>query len=163
MTLCVAATKNQTTPTSDCFFCFFHNQYLRFIIAFPKGFVNKLSPDFKFRIDELFLHGFIALIDFHELVLEDDLYSNGGWKRVFVKYSLYIGLNSKSKSCMMDLLYLLDEKHLEPALNLKVHCYGLELRVLNGYDQKSFLIGARGQHCYVLMPLLPWGLVDLKS
>ncbi|GJU42872.1 hypothetical protein Tco_1195829 [Tanacetum coccineum] len=30
------------------------------------------------------------------------------------------------------------EQLLEPALNLTVHCCGLEFRVLNGYDQKSF-------------------------
>ncbi|GJS04126.1 putative reverse transcriptase domain-containing protein [Tanacetum coccineum] len=33
---------------------------------------------------------------------------------------------------------LLKEQLLEPALNLIVHCCGLEFRVLNGYDQKSF-------------------------
>ncbi|GJW22344.1 hypothetical protein Tco_0032966, partial [Tanacetum coccineum] len=33
---------------------------------------------------------------------------------------------------------LLKEQLLEPALNLTVHCCGLELRVLNGYDHKSF-------------------------
>ncbi|GKB22728.1 hypothetical protein Tco_0862129 [Tanacetum coccineum] len=33
---------------------------------------------------------------------------------------------------------LLEEQLLEPALNLTVHCCGLEFRVLNGYDQKSF-------------------------
>ncbi|GKB28797.1 zinc finger, CCHC-type containing protein [Tanacetum coccineum] len=31
-----------------------------------------------------------------------------------------------------------EEQLLEPALNLTVHCCGLEFRVLNGYDQKSF-------------------------
>ncbi|GJU55713.1 hypothetical protein Tco_1229427 [Tanacetum coccineum] len=34
--------------------------------------------------------------------------------------------------------YLLKEQLLKPALNLTVHCCGLEFRVLNGYDQKSF-------------------------
>ncbi|GKG07701.1 hypothetical protein Tco_0330670, partial [Tanacetum coccineum] len=33
---------------------------------------------------------------------------------------------------------LLKEQLLEPALNLTVHCCGLDFRVLNGYDQKSF-------------------------
>ncbi|GJX36058.1 retrovirus-related pol polyprotein from transposon TNT 1-94 [Tanacetum coccineum] len=33
---------------------------------------------------------------------------------------------------------LLKEQLLEPALNLTVHCCGLEFRVLNGYGQKSF-------------------------
>ncbi|GJZ98091.1 hypothetical protein Tco_0670544 [Tanacetum coccineum] len=33
---------------------------------------------------------------------------------------------------------LLKEQLLEPALNLTIHCCGLEFRVLNGYDQKSF-------------------------
>ncbi|GKG19958.1 hypothetical protein Tco_0379759, partial [Tanacetum coccineum] len=34
---------------------------------------------------------------------------------------------------------LLKEQLLEPALNLTVHCCGLdEFRVLNGYEQKSF-------------------------
>ncbi|GJV90701.1 hypothetical protein Tco_1538514, partial [Tanacetum coccineum] len=33
---------------------------------------------------------------------------------------------------------LLEEQLLEPALNLTVRCCGLEFRVLNGYDQKSF-------------------------
>ncbi|GKF79049.1 hypothetical protein Tco_0234617, partial [Tanacetum coccineum] len=32
----------------------------------------------------------------------------------------------------------LKEQLLEPTLNLIVHCCGLEFRVLNGYDQKSF-------------------------
>ncbi|GKA17588.1 zinc finger, CCHC-type containing protein [Tanacetum coccineum] len=38
----------------------------------------------------------------------------------------------------VDLSCLLKEQLLEPALNLTVHCCGLEFRVLNGYDQKSF-------------------------
>ncbi|GJW95845.1 cytochrome c1-2, heme protein, mitochondrial [Tanacetum coccineum] len=38
----------------------------------------------------------------------------------------------------MNLSCLLKEQLLEPALNLTVHCCGLEFRVLNGYDQKSF-------------------------
>ncbi|GKF86989.1 hypothetical protein Tco_0254816, partial [Tanacetum coccineum] len=33
---------------------------------------------------------------------------------------------------------LLKEQLLEPALNLTVHCCGLEFQVLNGYDQKLF-------------------------
>ncbi|GJY13769.1 hypothetical protein Tco_0383078 [Tanacetum coccineum] len=37
-----------------------------------------------------------------------------------------------------ELSCLLKEQLLEPALNLTVHCCGLEFRVLNGYDQKSF-------------------------
>ncbi|GJV37556.1 hypothetical protein Tco_1410033 [Tanacetum coccineum] len=34
--------------------------------------------------------------------------------------------------------YFNEEQLLEPALNLTVRCCGLEFRVLNGYDQKSF-------------------------
>ncbi|GJU04580.1 hypothetical protein Tco_1121010 [Tanacetum coccineum] len=41
---------------------------------------------------------------------------------------------------------LLKEELLEPALNLTVHCCGLEFRVLNGYDQKSF-DEERGLNC----------------
>ncbi|GKE94475.1 hypothetical protein Tco_1579330, partial [Tanacetum coccineum] len=37
---------------------------------------------------------------------------------------------------------------LEPALNLTVHCCGLEFRVLNGYDQKSFY-KEQGLNCVV--------------
>ncbi|GKB64040.1 hypothetical protein Tco_0920226 [Tanacetum coccineum] len=40
--------------------------------------------------------------------------------------------------CIDPLSCLLKEQLLEPALNLTVHCGGLEFRVLNGYDQKSF-------------------------
>ncbi|GJZ75283.1 hypothetical protein Tco_0639748 [Tanacetum coccineum] len=43
---------------------------------------------------------------------------------------------------------LLKEQLLEPALNLTVHCCGLEFRVLNGYDQKSF-DEERGLNCVV--------------
>ncbi|GKG03967.1 hypothetical protein Tco_0314354, partial [Tanacetum coccineum] len=42
---------------------------------------------------------------------------------------------------------LLKEQLLEPALNLTVHCCGLEFRVLNGYDQKSF-DEERGLNCF---------------
>ncbi|GKG31094.1 hypothetical protein Tco_0423582, partial [Tanacetum coccineum] len=42
---------------------------------------------------------------------------------------------------------MLKEQLLEPALNLTVHCCGLEFRVLNGYDQKSF-DEERGLNCY---------------
>ncbi|GJY46266.1 hypothetical protein Tco_0435329 [Tanacetum coccineum] len=44
---------------------------------------------------------------------------------------------------------LLKEQLLEPALNLTVHCCGLEFRVLNGYDQKSLDIDDRGLNCVV--------------
>ncbi|GJY42549.1 hypothetical protein Tco_0429819 [Tanacetum coccineum] len=43
---------------------------------------------------------------------------------------------------------VLKEQLLEPTLNLTVHCYGLEFRVLNGYDQKSF-DEERGLNCVV--------------
>ncbi|GKG03148.1 hypothetical protein Tco_0310784, partial [Tanacetum coccineum] len=43
---------------------------------------------------------------------------------------------------------LLKEQLLEPALNLTVYCCGLEFRVLNGYDQKSF-DEERGLNCIV--------------
>ncbi|GKF58017.1 hypothetical protein Tco_0171554, partial [Tanacetum coccineum] len=39
---------------------------------------------------------------------------------------------------VMYLSCLLKEQLLEPALNLTVHSCGLEFRVLNGYDKKSF-------------------------
>ncbi|GJY52969.1 hypothetical protein Tco_0444633 [Tanacetum coccineum] len=39
---------------------------------------------------------------------------------------------------LLTLSCLLKEQLLEPALNLIVHCCGLEIRVLKGYDQKSF-------------------------
>ncbi|GJX85993.1 hypothetical protein Tco_0336767 [Tanacetum coccineum] len=45
-------------------------------------------------------------------------------------------------------LKTLNEQLLEPALNLTVHCCGLEFRVLNGYDQKSF-DEERGLNCVV--------------
>ncbi|GKD28453.1 hypothetical protein Tco_1239231, partial [Tanacetum coccineum] len=41
------------------------------------------------------------------------------------------------------------EQLLEPALNLTVHCCGHEIRVLNGYDQKSF-DEERGLNCSVV-------------
>ncbi|GJX43254.1 ribonuclease H-like domain-containing protein [Tanacetum coccineum] len=47
-----------------------------------------------------------------------------------------------------ELSCLLKEQLLEPALNLTVHCCGLEFRVLNGYDQKSF-DEERGLNCVV--------------
>ncbi|GKF56092.1 hypothetical protein Tco_0166432, partial [Tanacetum coccineum] len=43
---------------------------------------------------------------------------------------------------------LLKEQLLEPALNLMVHCCGLEFRVRNGYEQKSF-DEERGLNCVV--------------
>ncbi|GJW90703.1 hypothetical protein Tco_0168256 [Tanacetum coccineum] len=49
-------------------------------------------------------------------------------------------LNNKDKLIELTktpLSCLLKEQLLEPALNLTVHCCGLEFRVLNGYDQKS--------------------------
>ncbi|GJW25434.1 reverse transcriptase domain-containing protein [Tanacetum coccineum] len=42
---------------------------------------------------------------------------------------------------------LLEEQLLEPALNLTVHCCGREFRVLNCYDQKSFVVEERGLNC----------------
>ncbi|GKF62924.1 hypothetical protein Tco_0182978, partial [Tanacetum coccineum] len=45
---------------------------------------------------------------------------------------------------------LLKEQLLEPALNLTVHSCGLEFRVLNDYDQKSF-DEERGLNCVVQM------------
>ncbi|GJT67799.1 reverse transcriptase domain-containing protein [Tanacetum coccineum] len=42
---------------------------------------------------------------------------------------------------------LLKEQLLEPALNSTVNCRGLELRVQNCYDQKSFDIVERGLNC----------------
>ncbi|GKF35986.1 hypothetical protein Tco_0112744, partial [Tanacetum coccineum] len=53
--------------------------------------------------------------------------------------------NSNSNSCR-DVAVLFE--FLEPALNLSVHCCGLEFRVLNGYDQKSF-DEDRGLNCVV--------------
>ncbi|GKC43880.1 hypothetical protein Tco_1061602 [Tanacetum coccineum] len=49
---------------------------------------------------------------------------------------------------VMKLSCLLKEQLLEPALNLTVHCCGLEFRVLNGYDQNSF-DEERGLNCVV--------------
>ncbi|GJS43535.1 hypothetical protein Tco_0568578 [Tanacetum coccineum] len=49
---------------------------------------------------------------------------------------------------VFNLSCLLKEQLLEPALNLTVHCCGLEFRVLNGYDQKSF-DEERGLNCVV--------------
>ncbi|GKB24373.1 hypothetical protein Tco_0863774, partial [Tanacetum coccineum] len=40
-----------------------------------------------------------------------------------------------------------EEQLLEPALNLTVHCCGREFRVLNCYDQKSFIVEERGLNC----------------
>ncbi|GJR98988.1 hypothetical protein Tco_0271162 [Tanacetum coccineum] len=42
---------------------------------------------------------------------------------------------------------LLEEQLLEPALNVTVHCCGREFRVLNCYDQKSFVVEERGLNC----------------
>ncbi|GJX39181.1 hypothetical protein Tco_0252484 [Tanacetum coccineum] len=46
--------------------------------------------------------------------------------------------NSNSNSCRDVAVLMLEEQLLELALNLTVHCCGLEFRVLNDYDQKSF-------------------------
>ncbi|GJR47020.1 hypothetical protein Tco_1315123 [Tanacetum coccineum] len=54
----------------------------------------------------------------------------------------------KKKSKSNQLSCLLKEQLLEPALNLTIHCCGLEFRVLNGYDQKSF-DEERGLNCVV--------------
>ncbi|GJX77393.1 hypothetical protein Tco_0324204 [Tanacetum coccineum] len=59
----------------------------------------------------------------------------------------HLGVAGKQQNGLVDetnmtlfakLSCLLKEQLLEPALNLDVHCCGLEFRVLNGYDQKSF-------------------------
>ncbi|GJX25059.1 hypothetical protein Tco_0231355 [Tanacetum coccineum] len=50
---------------------------------------------------------------------------------------------SSSKLVPKVLSCLLKEQLLEPALNLTVHCCGLEFRVLNGYDQKSLPLRPR--------------------
>ncbi|GJS45219.1 putative reverse transcriptase domain-containing protein [Tanacetum coccineum] len=52
----------------------------------------------------------------------------------------------KTRKVKPKLSCLLKEQLLEPALNLTVHCCGLEFRVLNGYDQKSF-DEERGLNC----------------
>nr|GEV37057.1 hypothetical protein [Tanacetum cinerariifolium] len=56
-----------------------------------------------------------------------------------VKNSSYKGLSRRSNNCS-------DGASVSTggALNLKVHCCGLKCRVLNGYDQKSFVVGAQG-------------------
>ncbi|GKF64797.1 hypothetical protein Tco_0188245, partial [Tanacetum coccineum] len=48
---------------------------------------------------------------------------------------------------VMYLSCLLEEQLLEPALNVIVHCCGREFRVLNCYDQKSFIMEERGLNC----------------
>ncbi|GKA76213.1 hypothetical protein Tco_0782674 [Tanacetum coccineum] len=71
-------------------------------------------------------------------------------KKILLKLNL-----SDHRLCKMvvELSCLLKEQLLEPALNLTVHCCGLEFRVLNGYDQKS-LDKERGLNC-VVQTLLP--------
>ncbi|GJS66202.1 hypothetical protein Tco_0680766 [Tanacetum coccineum] len=62
----------------------------------------------------------------------EDFSSNSKGKRTYAYTILFRELKTLNLSC------LLKEQPLEPALNLTVHCCGLEFRVLNGYDQKSF-------------------------
>ncbi|GJX35368.1 hypothetical protein Tco_0246925 [Tanacetum coccineum] len=54
-----------------------------------------------------------------------------------LKYSSYIGLNNNSNSCCDVVVLSAGGTTFKPALNLTIHCCGLELRVLNCYDQKS--------------------------
>ncbi|GKC41072.1 hypothetical protein Tco_1053456, partial [Tanacetum coccineum] len=49
--------------------------------------------------------------------------------------------------CDGEIVIQLEEQLLEPALNLIVHCCGREFRVLNCYDQKSFIVEERGLNC----------------
>ncbi|GKD51553.1 putative reverse transcriptase domain-containing protein [Tanacetum coccineum] len=62
---------------------------------------------------------------------------------------------------VFNLSCLLKEQLLEPALNLTVHCCGLEFRVLNGYDQKSF-DEERGLNC-VVQTVMEISLVQSKN
>ncbi|GJY56086.1 hypothetical protein Tco_0455201 [Tanacetum coccineum] len=63
----------------------------------------------------------------------EDFSSNVKGKRTETYTILFLELKILNMSC------LLKEQLLEnTALNLTVHCCGLEFRVLNGYDQKSF-------------------------
>ncbi|GKE69263.1 hypothetical protein Tco_1527335 [Tanacetum coccineum] len=64
----------------------------------------------------------------------EDFSSNAKGKRTDTYTILFLEL--KNIECLLS--RLLKEQLLEPALNLTVHCCGLEFRVLNGYDQKSF-------------------------
>ncbi|GJX88847.1 hypothetical protein Tco_0340861 [Tanacetum coccineum] len=72
----------------------------------------------------------------------EDFSSNVKGKRTETYTILFLELKILNLSC------LLKEQLLEPALNLTVHCCGLEFRVLNGYDQKSF-DEERGLNCVV--------------
>ncbi|GJY95305.1 hypothetical protein Tco_0511666 [Tanacetum coccineum] len=48
-----------------------------------------------------------------------------------------------------------EEQLLEPALNLTVHCCGREFRVLNCYDQKSFIVEERGLNDVPVLKRVP--------
>ncbi|GJY06307.1 hypothetical protein Tco_0373361 [Tanacetum coccineum] len=72
----------------------------------------------------------------------EDFSSNVKGKRTETYTFLFLELKTLNLSC------LLKEQLLEPALNLTVHCCGLEFRVLNDYDQKSFN-EERGLNCVV--------------
>ncbi|GJX36938.1 hypothetical protein Tco_0250241 [Tanacetum coccineum] len=74
--------------------------------------------------------------------------SSAASRSVSTRCQEYIGdfvLGSHAKDMLS---CLLKEQLLEPALNLTVHCCGLEFRVQNGYDQKSF-DKERGLNCVV--------------
>ncbi|GJR57409.1 retrovirus-related pol polyprotein from transposon TNT 1-94 [Tanacetum coccineum] len=59
----------------------------------------------------------------------------------------WLGMKLIPTLVVMYLSCLLEEQLLEPALNVTVHCCGREFRVLNCYDQKSFIVEERGLNC----------------
>ncbi|GJT06001.1 hypothetical protein Tco_0840463 [Tanacetum coccineum] len=68
----------------------------------------------------------------------EDFSSNSKGKRTYAQ-------DRENFECLLSCL--LEEQLLEPALNLTVHCCGREFRVLNCYDQKSFVMEERGLNC----------------
>ncbi|GJX05652.1 reverse transcriptase domain-containing protein [Tanacetum coccineum] len=79
--------------------------------------------------------------------LRDQAYENSLIYKEKTK-KLQSRLKDKKTAFSMLLSCLLKEQLLEPALNLTVHCCGLEFRFLNDYDQKSF-DEERGLNCVV--------------
>ncbi|GJZ50091.1 hypothetical protein Tco_0604281 [Tanacetum coccineum] len=73
----------------------------------------------------------------------EDFSSNSKGKRTYAYTILFLELKTLNVFC----LGMLVEQLLEPALNLTVHCCGREFRVLNCYDQKSFVVEERGLNC----------------
>ncbi|GKB36813.1 hypothetical protein Tco_0881755 [Tanacetum coccineum] len=95
-------------------------------------------------------------MDFRKLILMDGLYSNDNRKGVFGRMLCIFLLKIIREIGRLGytLISSIEEQHLEPALNLKVHCCSLKFRVLYCYEQKSVVVGAQGQNYHNLTPFV---------